>query len=100
MGNAIDRADRMRFRHRICSLDCTTHWYYCQLTADLNFKSFKTFLISAKGTYYFTSNLPASSPLEIYKNFLPLELAAKMLSSLGAKLGMLEGAPNSSVDEY
>ena len=82
MRSAIERADRMRFRNRIRSLDCASHWYHSQLTADLNFKSFKTFLISAKGTYYFTSKLPAASPLELFKNFLPFELADKMLSSL------------------
>ena len=67
MGSAIERADRMRFRNRICSLDCASHWYHCKLTAELNFKSFITFLISANGTYYFTSKLFASSPLELYK---------------------------------
>ena len=81
MGNVIERADRMRFRNRNRSLDCASHWYHCQLTADLNCKFFITFLISAKGTYYFTSKLPASSPLQLYKNFLPFELAAEMLSS-------------------
>ena len=57
------------------------HGYHCQLTADLNFKSFITFLISAKGTYYFTSKLLASTPLDLYKNCLPFELAAEKLSS-------------------
>ena len=76
MGSAIERANRMSFRNRIRSLDCASHWYHCQLTGGLNFKSFMTFLISAKGTYYFTSKLPAPSPLQLYKNFLPFELAA------------------------
>ena len=82
MGSAIERVDRMRFRNRIRSFDCASHWYYCQLTAGLNFKSFIPFLISAKGAYYFTSKLLASSPLEVYKNFRPFELAAKKLSLL------------------
>ena len=81
MGSAIERADRMRFCNRVRSLDCASHLNHYQLTAGLNFKSCITFLISAKGTYYFTSKLPATSPLELYRNFLPFELAAKMLSS-------------------
>ena len=77
MVSAIEGADRMRFRNRICSLDCAPLWYHCQLSVGLNFKSFITFLISSKGTYYFTSKLPASSPLQLYKNFLPFELQLK-----------------------
>ena len=68
-------------------------------SADLNFKSFKTFLISAKGTYYFTSKLLASSPFELYKNFLPFELAAEMLSSLVRATNVIQ-VLTSSMDLY
>ena len=60
MGSAIEKDDRMRFRKRISFTQLRPSLVSlskCQLTSDLNFKKIITFLISAKGIYYFTSKL-------------------------------------------
>ena len=51
--------------------------------ADLNFKSFITFLIGSKAfLFYQSAKLLTSRPLELSKNFPPLESIVELLSSL------------------
>ena len=50
----------MRFPKRMHSLDCTSHWYHCNFTADFNFKSFITFYQEPMARNILPVRLPVS----------------------------------------